>query len=155
MHGDMVDDDEIRQPDTWEVIRKYFDENGLVQQQRASYNEFILQNVQEVIEDYKGQVEVTATQQFVPGQRNDGRQKLQIEFGKVRIAQPNLTEVSSPLVVLHSRFAISDLMRATLLPGGWKKGATSAVHGALAQADVLLPGKLRWLPSHVLCDVRC
>mmetsp|Transcript_18763 Transcript_18763/g.45096 ORF Transcript_18763/g.45096 Transcript_18763/m.45096 type:complete len:1181 (-) Transcript_18763:313-3855(-) len=92
MHGDMVDDDEIRQPDTWEVIRKYFDENGLVQQQRASYNEFILQNVQEVIEDYKGQVEVTATQQFVPGQRNDGRQKLQIEFGKVRIAQPNLTE---------------------------------------------------------------
>jgi hypothetical protein len=41
-----LDDDEIRQPDTWEVIRKYFDENGLCQQQRASYNEFILQNVQ-------------------------------------------------------------------------------------------------------------
>lgn len=44
--GDMMDDDEIRQPDTWEIIRKYFDENGLCQQQRASYNEFILQNIQ-------------------------------------------------------------------------------------------------------------
>jgi DNA-directed RNA polymerase II subunit RPB2 len=45
---DMEIDDELCQPDTWEVIRKYFDENGLVQQQRSSYNEFILQNVQEV-----------------------------------------------------------------------------------------------------------
>jgi DNA-directed RNA polymerase beta subunit len=45
---DMLGDDEIVQEDTWEVIRKYFDENGLVQQQRSSYNEFILQNIQEV-----------------------------------------------------------------------------------------------------------
>ena len=45
---DMMEDDEIVQEDTWEVIRKYFDENGLVQQQRSSYNEFILQNIQEV-----------------------------------------------------------------------------------------------------------
>jgi len=87
------DDDEIRQPDTWEIIRKYFDENGLVQQQRASYNEFILQNIQEVIEDYKGQIEITATQQYMPGQKKqDGRLKLQVEFGKVRIAQPKISE---------------------------------------------------------------
>jgi DNA-directed RNA polymerase II subunit RPB2 len=86
------DDEEIRQPDTWEIIRKYFDENGLVQQQRASYNEFILQNIQEVIEDYKGQIEVTASQQYMPGQKNNGRIKMQVEFGKVRIAQPKIQE---------------------------------------------------------------
>ena len=44
--ADHMDEDEIRQPDTWEIIRKYFDENGLCQQQCASYNEFILQNIQ-------------------------------------------------------------------------------------------------------------
>jgi len=88
-----MDDDEIRQPDTWEIIRKYFDENGLVQQQRASYNEFILQNVQEVIEDYKGQIEVIATPQYKPGTKQDYKQKIQVDFGRVRIAQPNITEV--------------------------------------------------------------
>jgi len=87
----MDEDDEIRQPDTWEIIRKYFDENGLVQQQRASYNEFILQNIQEIIEDYKGQIEIVATQQYLPGQKH-ARRKIQVEFGKVRIAQPKVQE---------------------------------------------------------------
>ncbi len=89
----MDDDDEIRQPDTWEIITKYFDENGLVQQQRSSYNEFILQNIQEIIEDYKGQIEVVSVQQYMPGQKRGGeRHKVQVEFGKVRIAQPKVTE---------------------------------------------------------------
>jgi len=93
MEMDMDDDDlEVRQPDTWEIIRKYFDEMGLVQQQRASYNEFILQNIQEVIEDYKGQIEIVGSQQYIPGQKNTGRTKLQIEFGRVRIAQPKIQE---------------------------------------------------------------
>lgn len=96
MAGMEVDDDEIRQPDTWEIIRKYFDENGLVQQQRASYNEFILQNIQEVIEDYKGQIEITQTHQYIPGVKSkkddNSRLRLQVEFGKVRIAQPKIQE---------------------------------------------------------------
>ena len=72
-------DDEIRQEDTWDVIRKYFDENGLVQQQRASYEEFIIQNIQEVVDDYKGQIEVVATNQYLPGQQqHKGRMKLQV-----------------------------------------------------------------------------
>ncbi len=72
-------DDDIRQEDTWDVIRKYFDENGLVQQQRASYEEFIIQNIQEVVDDYKGQIEVVATNQYLPGQQqNKGRMKLQV-----------------------------------------------------------------------------
>ncbi len=72
-------DDDIRQEDTWDVIRKYFDENGLVQQQRASYEEFIIQNIQEVVDDYKGQIEVVATNQYLPGQQQSkGRMKLQV-----------------------------------------------------------------------------
>mmetsp|Transcript_70577 Transcript_70577/g.188361 ORF Transcript_70577/g.188361 Transcript_70577/m.188361 type:complete len:1176 (-) Transcript_70577:60-3587(-) len=86
-------DDEIRQEDTWDVIRKYFDENGLVQQQRASYEEFIIQNIQEVIDDYKGQIEVVATNQYLPGMQNKGRMKLQIEFGKIKISRPKIQEV--------------------------------------------------------------
>jgi hypothetical protein len=71
-------DEEIRQEDTWDIIRKYFDENGLVQQQRASYDEFIIQNIQEVVDDYKGQIEVVATHQYLPGQQSKGRMKLQV-----------------------------------------------------------------------------
>jgi hypothetical protein len=41
-----MDGDEIQQHDTWEIIRKYFEENGLCQQQKGSYNEFIVQNIQ-------------------------------------------------------------------------------------------------------------
>jgi DNA-directed RNA polymerase II subunit RPB2 len=110
-----IPDDEIRQEDTWDVIRKYFDENGLVQQQRASYEEFIIQNIQEVVDDYKGQIEVVATNQYLPGQQNKGRIKLQvhafvewrnwieepicvscrlqIEFERIKITRPKIAEV--------------------------------------------------------------
>lgn len=185
---DMMEDDEIVQEDTWEVIRKYFDENGLVQQQRSSYNEFILQNIQEVsslpvtgislllftyritlgkahcsrgdltrsegsglrelgahvegtlcvlaapalacgccrknarrhlflycesvsgmalpmfhgaanslplqiIDDYKGQIEVKEQRQYMTSRDEGPLKKVQVEFGKVRIAQPSVTEV--------------------------------------------------------------
>jgi DNA-directed RNA polymerase beta subunit len=46
-------DDEIGQEDLWDVIRAFFDENGLVQQQLASFNEFVNNTMQELVEEVK------------------------------------------------------------------------------------------------------
>jgi DNA-directed RNA polymerase beta subunit len=43
-----LDDDEIHQEDTWEVISAYFEDKGLVRQQLDSFNEFIGTTIQEV-----------------------------------------------------------------------------------------------------------
>ena len=44
----VLDDDEIFQEDTWEVVSAYFEDKGLVRQQLDSFNEFIGTTIQEV-----------------------------------------------------------------------------------------------------------
>lgn len=61
------DDEEITQEDAWVVIGKYFDEKGLVRQQLASFDEFITNTVQELIDD-SGEIRVAPEDQFVAGQ---------------------------------------------------------------------------------------
>lgn len=55
--GDYVDDGEdlgeITQQGCWEIITAFFEENGLVQQQLSSFNEFVSNTVQELVEESK------------------------------------------------------------------------------------------------------
>jgi DNA-directed RNA polymerase beta subunit len=44
------DDQEIIQEDSWEVITSYFKEKGLVRQQLASFDEFIENTMQEIVD---------------------------------------------------------------------------------------------------------
>lgn len=51
----MVDEDsgEITQAGCWEIINSFFDENGLVQQQLSSFDEFANNTIQELVEENK------------------------------------------------------------------------------------------------------
>ena len=42
----------IDQDDSWAVIDSYFEENGLVRQQLASFNNFIYSTMQKVVDSY-------------------------------------------------------------------------------------------------------
>ena len=45
------DEDELTQEDTWTVIGVYFEEKGLVRQQLDSFDEFLTNQVQELVDD--------------------------------------------------------------------------------------------------------
>lgn len=45
--------DEISQEDSWQVIRAFFEEKGLVRQQLDSFNEFVSNTMQELVEEVR------------------------------------------------------------------------------------------------------
>lgn len=45
--------DELSQEDSWQVIRAFFDEKGLVRQQLDSFNEFVSNTMQELVEEVR------------------------------------------------------------------------------------------------------
>lgn len=60
---DIEGEEEISQEEVWHVIDKYFMEKGLVGQQIDSFDEFIRNVIQELIED-AGEVIVTPENQY-------------------------------------------------------------------------------------------
>ena len=44
-------DEDINQEDCWEVISAYFEEKGLVRQQLDSFDEFIMNTMQEIVDE--------------------------------------------------------------------------------------------------------
>lgn len=45
------DDDEFTQEDCWNVISSFFDEKGLVRQQLDSFDEFVQNTMQELVDE--------------------------------------------------------------------------------------------------------
>ncbi|KAJ1943670.1 DNA-dependent RNA polymerase II, partial [Linderina macrospora] len=72
-------DQEITQEDCWAVITRYFDENGLVRQQIASFNEFIENTLQEIVDENRTLVLQTSIQ---GKQRQEVFKRFRIEFGQ-------------------------------------------------------------------------
>lgn len=67
-YGD--EDDEITQEDAWAVISAYFEEKGLVRQQLDSFDEFIQNTMQEIV-DQSAEIEIRPESQHNPGHQSD------------------------------------------------------------------------------------
>lgn len=64
------DGDEITQEDAWAVISAYFEEKGLVRQQLDSFDEFIQNTMQEIV-DESADIEIRPESQHNPGHQSD------------------------------------------------------------------------------------
>lgn len=80
-------DEQITQEDCWTVISSFFEEKGLVRQQLDSFNEFIENTMQEIVdENSKLVLETTSsTGDMFP-------RRYEIEFGQVYLSKPTMTE---------------------------------------------------------------
>lgn len=63
------DDEEITQEDAWTVISAYFDEKGLVRQQIDSFDQFIQNTMQEIV-DESSDIEIRSQSQHNPGHQS-------------------------------------------------------------------------------------
>lgn len=85
------EEEEITQEDAWAVISAYFEEKGLVRQQLASFDEFIQNTMQEIV-DESADIEIRPESQHNPGRAT--------EYSEVGVE--NLT--ASPVCVYHGRY---------------------------------------------------
>lgn len=69
-NDDDDDEDEITQEDAWAVISAYFEEKGLVRQQLDSFDEFIQNTMQEIV-DEAADIEIRPESQHNPGHQPD------------------------------------------------------------------------------------
>jgi DNA-directed RNA polymerase II subunit RPB2 len=93
MDGDDEDDDdagEITQAGCWDIINSFFDENGLVQQQLSSFDEFVKNTIQELVEENKSLTLEQSDQHT--GLEGDISRRYEIEFGQIYLAKPSMTE---------------------------------------------------------------
>ncbi|RYH08862.1 hypothetical protein EON65_40585 [archaeon] len=83
-------DEEITQEDAWVVIDRYFEEKGLVRQQIDSFDEFITNTIQDLIDD-AGEIFIKPERQYLS--MNDIEQHgHRIKFGQIYVTQPVIYE---------------------------------------------------------------
>ena len=88
----MEDDSEpINQEDCWEVISAYFEEKGLVRQQLDSFDEFIMNTMQEIVDECS-QLEVVPNQQHNPLMQAGTYKKFKVSFGQIYLSKPTWVE---------------------------------------------------------------
>ncbi|KAG1677370.1 hypothetical protein FOA52_010749 [Chlamydomonas sp. UWO 241] len=113
-HDDLIDeehgvpseqDDEITQEDAWAVISAFFEEKGLVRQQLDSFNEFVSNTMQEIIDEMP-EIVVRPESQHIPGveQPTEDRE-MRITFGQIYLAKPIVTEADNETSTLFPKEA--------------------------------------------------
>eukprot|EP01132_Coremiostelium_polycephalum_P011390 gene11390-13949_t len=83
------ENEEIVQEDVWAVISSYFQEKGLVRQQLDSFDEFIQNTMQEII-DESPSITLRPESQHHPGQSitNNSVSTVSIKFGQIYLSKP-------------------------------------------------------------------
>ena len=95
--------EEISQEDCWDVIKAFFEEKGLVRQQIDSFNEFMSNTVQELVEESKSLTLEQAEQHT--GNAEDKTRRYEIEFGQIYMNKPRQTEADGSTAPLFPQEA--------------------------------------------------
>merc|ERR1719183_2916316 len=95
-----IDDLPVTQEDAWAVISAYFREKGLVRQQLDSFDEFVQNTMQELVDD-SGDIRVSPELQHLVGYDEENfddmaasqtKEVFEISFGQVYLSKPTTVE---------------------------------------------------------------
>lgn len=99
------EEEEITQEDAWAVISAYFEEKGLVRQQLDSFDEFIQNTMQEIV-DESSDIEIRPESQHNPGRQAEiGDVTYKINFGQIYLSKPMMTEADGETATLWPKAA--------------------------------------------------
>ncbi|KAH6785548.1 hypothetical protein C2S51_038003 [Perilla frutescens var. frutescens] len=97
--------EEISQEDAWTVISSYFEEKGLVRQQLDSFDEFIQNTMQEIV-DESAHIEIRPESQHNPGRSSEFTETIyRISFGQIYLSKPMMTESDGETNTLYPKAA--------------------------------------------------
>ncbi|CAF2237425.1 unnamed protein product [Brassica napus] len=99
------EEEEITQEDAWTVISAYFEEKGLVRQQIDSFDQFIQNTMQEIV-DESSDIEIRSASQHNPGHQSDfAETTYNISFGQIYLSKPMMTEADGEMATLFPKAA--------------------------------------------------
>ncbi|KAG2290381.1 hypothetical protein Bca52824_049985 [Brassica carinata] len=105
MEEEEDEEEEITQEDAWAVISAYFEEKGLVRQQLDSFDEFIQNSMQEIV-DESADIEIRPESQHNPGHQSDFTETIyKISFGQIYLSKPMMTESDGETATLFPKAA--------------------------------------------------
>jgi len=90
--NEIEEEEPLTQTDSWKVIRAFFAEKGLVMQQLSSYNEFINNTLQEIVDESRPILLLSEPRTMPNGQ--DERTKIEVKFGQVWMGVPILVGIN-------------------------------------------------------------
>jgi DNA-directed RNA polymerase II subunit RPB2 len=101
-----VEQEEITQDDAWAVISAFFEEKGLVRQQLDSFNEFVSNTMQEIVEETP-KIIVKPQSQHNPGQEEQFADDVEhhVTFEQVFMSRPLVTEMDGETATLFPKEA--------------------------------------------------
>jgi len=102
--GDETDGPPIHQEDSWVVIDSFFQENGLVFQQLGSFDQFIIYDMQRVV-DAQTPIECTPQEQYNPEENVDSKKVYVWKFGQLHFNKPTVEEIGKHTKQLTPREA--------------------------------------------------
>ncbi|KAJ8083671.1 DNA-dependent RNA polymerase II [Marasmius tenuissimus] len=87
---------EITQEDCWTVISSFFEQKGLVRQQLDSFDEFVQNTMQELVDENSDLI-LDQAEQF-SGQQTDSSRRYEIKFEQIYLSRPTVTEADGLVV---------------------------------------------------------
>lgn len=93
---DEDDYEEITQEDCWTVISSFFDQKGLVRQQLDSFDEFVQNTMQELV-DENAELVLDQADQYT-GHDADMTRRYEIKFEQIYLSRPTVTEADGSVV---------------------------------------------------------
>lgn len=88
--------EEITQEDCWTVISSFFEQKGLVRQQLDSFDEFVQNTMQELVDENADLILDQADQHT--GHESDMTRRYEIKFGQIYLSRPTVTEADGSVV---------------------------------------------------------
>lgn len=95
--------DEITQEDCWTVISSFFEQKGLVRQQLDSFDEFVQNTMQELVDENKDMMLHQAPQHS--GNDEGISRRYEIQFGQIYLSRPTVTEADGSVVPIFPQEA--------------------------------------------------
>jgi DNA-directed RNA polymerase II subunit RPB2 len=95
-YDDGEEEEEITQEDCWTVISAFFDQKGLVRQQLDSFDEFVQNTMQELVDENADLILDQADQHT--GTSADMTRRYEIKFGQIYLSRPTVTEADGSVV---------------------------------------------------------
>jgi DNA-directed RNA polymerase II subunit RPB2 len=90
------DYEQITQEDCWTVISSFFDTKGLVRQQLDSFDEFVQNTMQELVDENSDLILDAADQHT--GHAGDVSRRYELRFGQIYLSRPTITEADGSVV---------------------------------------------------------
>jgi len=88
--------EQITQEDCWTVISSFFESKGLVRQQLDSFDEFVQNTMQELVDENSDLILDAADQHT--GHAGDVSRRYELKFGQIYLSRPTITEADGSVV---------------------------------------------------------